>query len=106
MEVTDIATGHFVFAPVPGKRVSYQALDGAIRGAGYEVDRSAITLSGEVTDQRHLRTPNGQLFHLEAADPEARQRLEGLEAGARVVVTGAWRTVEGAEVVTVGEEKE
>ncbi len=26
MEVTDIATGHFVFRPVDGEKVSYEAL--------------------------------------------------------------------------------
>ncbi|HUO87319.1 MAG TPA: hypothetical protein VM617_07995 [Thermoanaerobaculia bacterium] len=103
MEVTDIATGHFVFRPVAGKEVSFPALEEAIEDAGYEIEDATITLAGVVTDERHLTTPNGQVFHLTAADDGGKQRLEGLRADQRIVVTGAWTAVEGVDVVVVSE---
>jgi hypothetical protein len=99
MEVTDIATGHFVFRPVAGKEVSYAALDEAIEDAGYAIENAAITVAGMVTDERHVKTPDGQVFHVEAADASGKERLAGLKAGEKVVVAGAWKAVEGAEVV-------
>lgn len=103
MEVTDIATGHFVFRPVAGKPVSHAALDQAIEDAGYAIEDAAITVAGTVTDERHVETPDGQIFHVEAADASVEERLPELKAGQKVVVTGAWKAVEGAEVVLARE---
>ena len=103
MEITDIATGHFVFRPVPGTEVSYEALNDAIENAGYEIEDAAITVSGEVTDGRHLRTPNGQRFHVARDGATADDALADLEPGTRVTVGGAWRSGEGVNVVVAAE---
>lgn len=102
MEVTDIRTGHFVFRPVPGKKVSYRALEEAIENAGYEIEAASVAVTGTVTEERHLRTPGGQEFHLTAPDGETgegRSPLAALEPGAKVTVEGAWTAHKGAEVV-------
>ncbi|MFP3939706.1 MAG: hypothetical protein ACLF0P_05315 [Thermoanaerobaculia bacterium] len=99
MEVTDIATGHFVFAPAEGEEVSFSALDEAIRNAGYEIEAASITVAGAVTDRRHLETPGGQLFHLTAAGAPPGEPPEGLEPGREVTVRGSWSAAEGVEVV-------
>lgn len=103
MEVTDIATGHFVFPPVTGKQVSYDALNESIQGAGYEIESAVITVAGTLLNGRHLETPEGQDFHLETDDDAVRQKLAALQTGAEVRVTGSWRTQEEAEVVMVSE---
>ena len=101
MEVTDIATGHFVFAPVEGEKVSYEALDEAITDAGYEIEDAAIAVSGTVTENRHLETPDGHAFHLTAVDEDVKNELSALEPGTDLRVEGAWVVREGAEVVVV-----
>lgn len=101
MEVTDIATGHFVFTPAEEEMVSYEALDEAIYAAGYEIEDASITVSGTVTENRHLETPDGQVFHLTAAGEKAKARLFELETGTDLRVEGAWEAREGAEVVVV-----
>lgn len=106
MEVTDIATGHLVFRPVPGKQISYTALDKAIRDAGYEIEDAAVDMIGIVTDERHLRTPNGQVFHLTAPDDAGKKRLAGLRAGREITLRGAWKAVEGGEAVVVTQLRE
>lgn len=103
MEVTDIATGHFVFRPVEGEEVSFDALDEAIRNAGYEIETAAITVAGTVTDERHLETPEGRLFHLTAAGGPPGEPPEGLQPGREVTVRGAWSAAEGVEVVEAAE---
>lgn len=103
MEVTDIATGHFVFRPVEGQEVSYEGLNEAIENAGYEIEDATIEVSGTFLENRHLETPEGQRFHLEAADEELQARLGELAPGARLTVRGAWKAVEGAEAVVVTE---
>lgn len=101
MEVTDISTGHFVFTPVEGQRVSLQALEEAIENAGYEIEGTAIEVAGTVTENRHLETPDGQLFHLTAVDEDLKSRLLAIEPGTDLAVQGAWQVREGAEVVVV-----
>lgn len=101
MEVTDIRTGHFVFRPVAGKEVSYQALKRAIENAGYEIEDAAITVTGTVTDGRHLETPDGQIFELTAADAAGEARLDALDPGGETTLSGAWKAVEGVNVIVV-----
>lgn len=103
MEVTDIATGHFVFRPLAGEEVSFAALDKAIRDAGYEIENAAIELAGTLTENRHLEAPGGQLFHLVADDEALQGRLSALEVGTPLVVKGGWKAIEGSEVVVVTE---
>lgn len=102
MEVTDIATGHFVFRPVTGEKVSFAALNKAIENAGYEIEAAGITVTGTVADDRHLETPDGQVFELTAADPVGKERLDALEAGSEATLSGAWKAVEGVDVLVVG----
>lgn len=102
MEVTDIETGHFVFAPVQGKPVSFEALDEAITDAGYEIDGAVIALTGTVTENHHLETPDGQVFHLTAEDEGIEGELLDLEPGTELHVVGTWEVRHGAETVMVG----
>lgn len=101
MEVTDIATGHFVFAPVEGEMVSFTALDQAITDAGYEIEEATIALSGTVTENGHLETPDGQMFHLIAVDDAVKSALAELDEGTPRRVAGTWEVREDAEVVIV-----
>jgi hypothetical protein len=103
MEVTDIATGHFVFAPVTGKSVSFAALGRAIEKAGYRIEKATIAVRGTLTAERHLKTPAGQVFHLTAADAARTRDLARLPPGAPVSARGRWKTAEGTEVVEVAE---
>lgn len=103
MEVTDIASGHFVFSPVEGEVVSYEALDRAITDAGYEIENAALVLAGTLLRNRHLETPSGQVFHLKADDRAVKARLAELAPGDRLEVRGAWRFAQGAELVEVSE---
>lgn len=104
MQVTDIATGHFVFQPVSGKPVSYENLNRAIENAGYEIERAEIMVSGVPTDG-HLKTPEGQLFRLEMSDQHesAQKTLAGMSPGEEVTVRGAWEAAEEVEVIRVAE---
>ena len=103
MEVTDIATGHFVFRPVEGKEVSYEELDEAIENAGYEIEDATITVTGAVTDERHLESPNGQLFQVTEGEAAGENALAELAPGAKVTVRGAWRSTDGVNVVVAAE---
>ena len=103
MEVTDIATGHFVFAPVKGEKVSYELLERAITDAGYEIEESSIVVSGNLTEQRHLETPEGQTFHLAAMDEELKSRLLELEPRTGVTVQGSWEVREEVERIVIRE---
>ena len=101
MEVTDIATGHFVFRPVEGETVSFEALEEAITDAGYEIEEAAIAVSGKVGENRHLETPGGQVFHLTAVDEDLKSRLFELDPGTTLSVRGGWEVRKDAEVVVV-----
>lgn len=101
MEVTDIRTGHFVFRPVKGKEVSYRELSEAIENAGYEIEDAAITVTGRVTDDRHLETPDGQVFELSAVGAAGEERLAALEPGSESTLSGAWKAVEGVDVIVL-----
>lgn len=103
MEVTDIATGRLVFRPVEGEEVSFEALDEAVVNAGYEIENAALTVTGTVTDERHLKTPGGQLFHVTRAEGEGDTPQAELEPGAEVTVRGGWRSVEGVDVILATE---
>ena len=103
MEVTDIASGHFVFSPVRGEKVSYEALDKAITDAGYEIEDAKVVVSGTVTEEGHLETPDGQRFHLTASADELRGRLAEVEPGAALRVRGDWLLRTGNDTIDVVE---
>ncbi len=54
-----------------------------------------------MTENRHLETPDGQVFHLTVDGEVVKEKLFELEAGTELRVEGAWEAREGAEVVVV-----
>lgn len=102
MEVTDISTGHFVFTPLEGKMVAFEDLREAIEGAGYEIDRASIEVSGTVLENDHLRVSGtGQLFRLEGDREELEALRQKAGSDAEVTVAGGWRQEEEAQVITL-----
>lgn len=104
MQVTDIATGRFVFSPRANEPVVYGELEKAITGAGYEIEKSWIEVAGKLISsesQVHIEIPEaGQRFHL-----VQNAQLEGLRSkvgtDARVKVTGPWFERQGIQWVEV-----
>ncbi|HKV08635.1 MAG TPA: hypothetical protein VJ725_10885 [Thermoanaerobaculia bacterium] len=101
MEVIDVTSGRFVFRPRPGKAVSLAALEKAITQAGYEIEKTRIEVSGQLTDDGRLRIPEtGQVFRLVGEKP----------SGNLATVAGGWKA-EGEEQIVLldeprtGEEK-
>lgn len=97
MEVTDIATGRFVFRPRPDRPVSLAKLRKEIKNAGYEIAGTRIEVAGALTGDGRLRVPDtGQVFRLEGG--------AGLRSKApSLTVTGVWTTKDGEEVVRLEE---
>lgn len=101
MKVTDISTGHFVFSPVPGKQVAYYALQKAIEGAGYRIERAWIEARGNLINDRYLEASDtGQVFHLLGDDELVSLRRQAA-TGAAVTVSGPWTAADGAEVIEI-----
>lgn len=96
MEVTDIATGRFVFRPRPDRPVSLEKLRKEIKNAGYEIAGTRIEVAGALTGDGRLRVPDtGQVFRLEGG-----AGLRGKPApDGSVTVTGVWTAKDGEEVV-------
>jgi len=96
MEVTDIATGRFVFRPRPDRPVSLSKLRKEIKNAGYEIAGTRIEVAGALTGDGRLRVSGtGQVFRLEGdAKPQGKASPEG-----QVTVAGAWTVKDGEEVV-------
>ena len=103
MEVTDIASGHFVFSPVREEKVSYEALEKAITDAGYEIEDAKVVVSGTMTEERHVETAEGQVFLLAASADELKGRLEEIEPGAALRVRGDWLFRAGTDTIDVVE---
>lgn len=100
MEITDISTGHFVFSPVAGKKVSFSALNEAIQGAGYEIEMAQIEVTGQVSvkdDILLLETSSGQRFQL-------RKNSESSvpERGAETTLRGIWSEQDGQQIIEIG----
>jgi len=95
IQVTDIQKGLGVFTPQPDKPVSFAALKETLKKAGYTLQAADITVSGKlVRDQNGLAVvvqSSGQRFALEGSNAD--QATAGVEAGASIEVTGAWKTV-------------
>ncbi|MCA1614042.1 MAG: hypothetical protein LC800_07800 [Acidobacteria bacterium] len=94
IEITDIKRGLGVFAPKPGKPVSFDALKAALKKAGYALDSAEITVSGvlerEGRSWRLAAAGTGQRFALEGADVEG--RVSGFAPGEAVEIRGEWKT--------------
>jgi hypothetical protein len=100
MEVSDITNGRFVFKPRPDKPVSLEGLRKAVKKAGYEVEGTWIEVTGTLTSDGRLRVPDtGQVFRLEG-EKEGEKKAG---SGDQVTVAGAWKTVDGEEVVSLRE---
>ena len=103
MEVTDIATGRFVFRPRPDKAVSLAGLRKSITDSGYEIKDVRIEVAGSLTADGRLRVPEtGQVFHLEGEEKLRELRAKADPEG-RVTAAGFWSLKDGEEAVRLGE---
>jgi hypothetical protein len=95
IQVTDIQKGLGVFTPKPDKPVSFAALKETLKKAGYTLDSADITVAGTLakddTGWAIVVQPSGQ--HLALEGPSVDSALAGANAGARIELTGDWKTV-------------
>ena len=95
IQITSIKKGLGVFAPQPAKAVSFAALRETLKKAGYALDSAEITVAGLVRRDGEgwwlVAEPTGQRFALAGAGVE--KMLAGSTEGARVEITGDWKTV-------------
>ena len=105
MEVTDIATGRFVFRPRPGKPVSLADLRKTVKKAGYEIEGTWIEVSGTLAPDGRLLVPEtGQAFRLEGAD-RLRALRETADSAGRVTAAGSWKVTDGQETILLAESR-
>jgi hypothetical protein len=95
IEITDIEHGLAVFKPKPEQPVSFAVLQKALKQAGYKLGSAEITVAGTLARDGAawslVNDASGQQFAL--ADGNLGRVLEGAQAGARVEITGDWKTV-------------
>jgi hypothetical protein len=94
IEVTDIQKGLGVFTPKQDKSVSFAALKETLKKAGYTLDTADITVAGTLAKDEKgwaIVVPSGQRFVLAGANVD--QAVAGADVGARVEITGDWKTV-------------
>jgi hypothetical protein len=101
IEVTDFQKGLGVFTPKPDKPVSFAALKGSLKKAGYTLAAADITVAGTLArDERGwsiVVQQSGQRLALDGANVD--QALAGAKPGDSIELTGDWKTV-GAGSVT------
>jgi hypothetical protein len=92
VRITDIKKGLGEFTPKPDRPVSFAALKGALKKAGYALDSAEITAAGRLAGggKTLVVEPSGQRFGLEGAIPD--KALADAADGERVEVTGGWTT--------------
>lgn len=94
IKVTDIKRGLGVFRPKPDKPVSFAALKTNLKKAGYTLASAEITVAGmlarEGSELWIEADISKQRFALEGES--ANRLLAGIDAGARLEVTGDWQT--------------
>jgi len=108
IEVTDIQKGLGEFTPKPDKPVSFAALKGTLKSAGYVLDSADITVTGSLNRDGDVWVLNvassGQKFVVEGPD------VGGFGEGAAIEITGAWKTVgektSAREVITLAAKKQ
>lgn len=103
MEVTDISTGHFVFSPVSGQPVAYESLDEAITGAGYEIEKASIVVTGRlvIDEQVFIQVPDTQqVFELKRYG-ELERLLSDTEPNSKVTVTGSWFEEKDTQIIEI-----
>jgi len=95
IKVTDIKRGLGLFTPKPGKPVSFAALKAALKKAGYTLASAEITVGGTLAGNASgywIEADTGnQRFEL--AGESVTQMLKGIDAGARIEVSGDWQTI-------------
>lgn len=95
IEITDIKKGLGVFTPKPDRLVSFEALKGTLKKAGYTLDSAEITLIGVLKrDDKGwwiIVDSSAQRFALEGA--AVGKLLAETDADTRVEITGDWKTV-------------
>jgi hypothetical protein len=101
IEVTDIETGHMVFAAVSGTTVSLRELTSAIHGAGYEIAKASLTARGLLRPGMRLWVPNAEQEVALTGDEERMESLRGVAPETAIVVTGSWGEDGDSQVITV-----
>jgi hypothetical protein len=95
IEVTDIKKGLGVFTPQPDKPVSFAAVKGNLKQAGYTLATADITVVGKLSNESGkwylTADTSGQKFALEGKDAAALASKIGQASS--VEVTGIWTTV-------------
>ena len=95
IQVTDIQKGLGIFTPMPDKPVSFAALKETLKKAGYTLDAADITVAGALAKDDKgwaiVVQPSGQRFSMEG--PSVDQALAGAAVGAKIEITGDWKTV-------------
>ena len=98
IHITDIKKGLGSFTPKPDQPVSFTALKGSLKKAGYTLDSAEITVAGTlIRDGQQwwlLVDSTRQRFALEGAT--VNQVLAEAALNSRVEITGDWKT-EGAD---------
>ncbi len=62
-----------------------------------------MTVTGVLNGERKLEVPGGQVFRLTANSDEIRSRLDAVKPGERLRLSGAWKTEDAVEGLTVAE---
>ena len=92
IKVTDIKRGLGEFTPGADKHVSFAALKEALKKAGYRLDSARLIVTGALARDESgwwLEADSSkQRFAVEASD-----LLKDAEPGARVELSGDWRTL-------------
>jgi hypothetical protein len=95
IEVTDIKKGLGVFRPQPNKPVSFAAVKGNLKQAGYTLATADITVDGKLSNEAGkwylVADTSGQKFALEGKDAAALASKFG--SASSIEVTGIWTTV-------------
>ena len=105
IKVTDIKHGLGEFVPKPDKAVSFAALKGTLKKAGYTLASADLTVSGALVrdgDKWAIEaSPSKQRFALESTGAD--KLLQGIDAGSSIEVSGDWQTISkdaaGREVI-------
>ena len=107
MKVTDVKTGHFVFAPRPDRPVSREELARSVIRAGYEIEDTSIEVRGTLAagGERLEASGTGQVFALAGAKlANLREELRKAAAKGPLDVRGRWKPGPGGgptEVIEV-----
>lgn len=104
MKVTDVKTGHFVFAPRPDRPVSREELARSVTRAGYEIEDTSIEVRGTVAaaGDRLEASGTGQVFSLAGAKlADLREELRKGATAAPLDVRGRWKPGPGGGVIEV-----